>query len=197
MWFKPSSENIIKAWKAVKREDFLPLDQQDKASLDIPLPLGWGQTNSQPSTVAFMLELLQPQTGGRYLDIGSGSGWTTALLAEIVGPKGLVCAIEMIPELKEMGQVNLEKAGYSSDNIKLFVGDGCLGRSDCAPFDGILVSASANTVPKELKLQLGIGGRLVVPIKNEIRKIIRISEKEFQTETFPGFVFVPLLSSDE
>src|SRR3989338_1613072 len=100
------SPQIIRAFQHVKRQDFLPEELVDEASVNYPLPIGHGQTISQPLTVAFMFELLDPAEGQKIMDIGSGSGWTTALLAEIVGPSGKIFAIERISELKESGEHN-------------------------------------------------------------------------------------------
>ena len=198
MWFQPQSNYIKRAWGAINRADFVPKGQRDQADLDQPLPIGLGQTISQPSVVAFMLELLNPQPGGRYLDIGSGSGWTTALLAHIAGKDGHVWAIEIIPELKEWGQNNVRHYGFEDQGIVEFIrADGSLGYAKEAPFDGILVSASADQYPIVLQDQLKIGGRLVIPVDNQIWQVTRKSEKDFQKEVFPDFVFVPLRSSDE
>jgi len=100
---------IISAFEKIKREDFMLPENADEAEANYPLSIGHSQTISQPFTVAFMLELLEPQPGDKILDIGSGSGWTTALLAEIIGPQGQVFAIERIPELKKFGENNVKK----------------------------------------------------------------------------------------
>lgn len=198
MWFKPKSEHIRQAWSRINRADFLPEDQKNKSNLDQPLPIGFGQTISQPSVVAFMLELLAPKLGGKYLDVGSGSGWTTALLAEIAGEQGKVWAIEIVPEIKQFGQHNVSRYGFEAKGVVEFIlGDGSRGYSAEAPFDGILVSASATELPLALKEQLKIGGRLVIPVGQEIYQIIRKGEKDFETNAFSGFVFVPLRSSYE
>ena len=198
MWFKPKSEHIRQAWSRINRADFLPEDQKNKSNLDQPLPIGFGQTISQPSVVAFMLELLAPKPGGKYLDVGSGSGWTTALLAEIAGKQGKVWAIEIVPEIKQFGQHNVSRYGFEAKGVVEFIlGDGSRGYSAEAPFDGILVSASATELPLALKEQLKIGGRLVIPVGQEIYQIIRKGEKDFEANAFSGFVFVPLRSSYE
>ena len=183
---------IINAFQKIKRRDFLPENLAAEESVNTPLPIGHGQTNSQPLTVAFILELLKPQTGQKILDIGSGSGWTTALLAEIVGSAGKVFGVEIVAELKEFGQKNAAK--YHFANIEFFCQNGAKGLPEYAPFDRILVSAAAFEIPKALKEQLEVGGRLVIPTTaQDIRLIERISENEYKETIYPGFVFVPLI----
>ncbi len=129
---------IIEAFKKIKRVDFLPENLKDLAELNEALPIGFGQTISQPLVVAFMLELLQPREGEKILDIGSGSGWTSCLLGEIVGKKGKVIAIERIPELKEFGEKNASKYNFVKEGrVKFFCQDGTKGFKKEAPFDKI------------------------------------------------------------
>lgn len=192
-WLK--TPGLIEAFRKIKREDFLPAGSKHLAQLNEALPIGYEQTISQPLTVAFILELLQPQAGDRILDIGSGSGWTTALLAEIVGQKGKVIALEIIPELSEFGQNNVAKYNFIKKGIAEFVlTDGSKGYEKEAPYDKILASASLqeNDIPKAWKEQLKIGGRIVCPIGNSIWLFIKKSENEFEKFEYPGFVFVPL-----
>lgn len=183
---------IINAFYKIKRADFLPADLVGEESVNAPLPIGHGQTISQPLTVAFMFELLDSQPGQKILDIGSGSGWTTAMLAEIVGPGGIVYAIERVPQLKEFGQRNVAK--YHFSNVQFYCRDGNKGLPDQASFDRILVSAAAFEIPEQLKKQLKIGGRMVIPTSaQDIRLITKISENKFKEQIYPGFVFVPLI----
>jgi len=194
-WLK--TPKIIEAFRKIKRIDFLPENIKDLAELNEALPIGFGQTISQPLVVAFMLELLEPKEGEKILDIGSGSGWTSALLAEIVGKKGKVIAIEVIPELKEFGQKNVAKYNFIEKGVVEFIcGDGSKGYQKEAPFDKILVSAQAKKCFQDWKEQLKIGGRIVVPIGNSIWLFIKKSEKEFEEREFPGFVFVPLIEKE-
>ncbi len=186
---------IIEAFKKVKREEFVLENMRDMAELNEALPIGFGQTISQPLVVAFMLEQLAPKTGDKILDVGSGSGWTSALLAEIVGSQGKVIAIELIPELKELGEKNAAKYDFIEKGIVKFIcADGSRGYQSEAPFDAILASASAQELPEEWKKQLKVGGRVVAPIKNSIWVFIKKSENDFEELEYPGFAFVPLIS---
>lgn len=183
---------IIQAFEQVNREDFMPEEVKGFSEENEAIPIGSGQTISQPLTVAFMLEQLEPKEEDNILDVGSGSGWTTALLSFIVGNKGKVTAIEVIPELKEFGEKNA--AEFVKKGIAKFIlGDGSLGYKKEAPYDKILVSASASKVPLALKEQLKVGGRMVIPVKESIFTIIKKSEKEFEQIEHEGFVFVPLV----
>ncbi|PIP24227.1 MAG: protein-L-isoaspartate O-methyltransferase [Candidatus Nealsonbacteria bacterium CG02_land_8_20_14_3_00_37_10] len=185
---------IIEAFKKIKRVDFLPQDLKDLAELNEALPIGYGQTISQPLVVAFMLELLEPKEGEKILDIGSGSGWTSALLGEIVGEKGKVVAIEVVPELKEFGEKNNSKYNFiEKGRVQFICVDGSKGYEKEAPFDKILVSATAIKIPDPWKKQLKIGGRIVTPIDSSIFLFTKKSEKEFEQIEYPGFVFVPLI----
>ena len=185
---------IIEAFRKIKREDFVAAELKDEADINAPLPIGYGQTISQPLTVAFMLELLQPRAGEKILDIGSGSGWQSALLAYCVGEKGKVFAIERIQELVEFGKKNISKYNYIEKRIVEFIcGDGSRGLKEQAPFDKIVVAASAEKTPKALKEQLKINGRLVIPVQSSIWLLIKKSDNEFEEKEFPGFAFVPLI----
>lgn len=206
---------IIKAFKKVKRADFVPekivkeRGEDFVANYNAPLPIGYGQTISQPLTVAFMLELLQPAKGDKILDIGSGSGWQTTMLADIVNletkplkgnlaPKSpLVFAIERIPELKEFGQNNAAKYNFIEKGVVRFIcGDGSKGLPDQAPFDKIIAAASAEEIPQSWKEQLKIGGRLVAPVKGSIWLLVKKSKDKFEKKEYPGFVFVPLIKNE-
>ncbi len=188
------TDRIIDAFSKIKRVDFVPDELESAAQANIPLPIGQGQTISQPLTVAFMLEKLQPMPGDKILDIGSGSGWTTALLAHIVGKKGKVIGIERIKSLCAFGTNNISKYNFlSGGRAKIICADGSRGYINEAPYDRILVSAAAEEIPKELKKQLVIGGRLVIPVKNSIFLLEKKSTKDFHEEEYPGFAFVPLV----
>lgn len=184
-------KELKKAFIAIDRGDFTPKEYLSEAYEDYPLPIGYGQTISQPTTVAFMLELLELNNGEKILDVGAGSGWTTALLARIVGSDGEVRGVEIVPELIKIGQKNIEKYNFKHTTISL-ADSKKIGYSSDAPFDKILVSASADSVPKELIKQLKDGGIMVIPIKNSIWRIKKIGDKTY-VKKFPGFVFVPLV----
>lgn len=193
-WLK--TPRIIEAFRAIARADFMPDDIKYLAEQDLAFPIGYGQTISQPLTVAFMLEKLQPNRGDKVLDIGSGSGWTTALLAHIVGEKGKVIAIEIIPELREIGERNVSGYNFIKKGIVKFIcADGSKGFGEQAPYDKILVSASAyaENIPQEWKDQLKVGGRIVAPIESSIWVFEKISKTEFEKQEYPDFVFVPLV----
>jgi protein-L-isoaspartate(D-aspartate) O-methyltransferase len=182
---------IIEAFKKIDRQDFVPEEYQADAYINAPLPIGFSQTISQPLTVAFMLELLEPKTGEKILDVGSGSGWTTALLSEIAGLAGRVWGVERIPELVDFGQKNLAK--YKFKNAEIVLSGAEIGLPDKAPFDKILVSAAAEKIPEELKNQLKAGGRMVIPIQNKVTLLEKISGANFKIKEFSGFSFVPLI----
>ena len=186
------SPRIIEAFRAVDRNDFVPEEYAEEAYEDYPVPIGYGQTISQPYTVAFMLELLQPASGDKILDVGSGSGWTTVLLAQIVGPSGHVIGVEVKPELVEYGGQNLAKYDFAHATIRS--ASSKIGAPDEAPFDCILVSAAGTEVPHELVAQLKTGGTMVVPVESAILKIRKDRNGKTHTETYEGFAFVPLIT---
>lgn len=182
---------IEQAFQKIDRSNFVPSYLQSQADIDAPLPIGFGQTISQPTTVRLMLGWLEAKPGEKILDIGSGSGWTSALLSQIVGPKGSVFAVERVPELVKFGRDNCSKENIK--NVKFFQASDAFGLLQASPYDRILVSASAKRFPKELLDQLNISGKLVIPIQNDILEITKISDQKYKTKTHSGFVFVPLI----
>lgn len=186
-----SSPDLYRAFKAIDRADFVLPEYRSAAYDDRPLPIGHGQTISQPSTVAFMLQLLQPAARQRVLDVGSGSGWTTALLAAVTGASGSVLGKEIIPELVAQGNENLERYHFRHATIAP-AQPGVLGDPSSAPFDRILVSASARTYPETLAQQLCVGGILVIPVRSAIWKVVR-TETGTEISKHPNFIFVPLI----
>jgi protein-L-isoaspartate(D-aspartate) O-methyltransferase len=184
------------AFSEISRIEFLPEEFAMQADVDIALPIGFGQIISQPSTAVLMFELLDPQEGHKILDIGSGSGWTTALLAYIVGEVGKVVAIERKEVLRGIGEYNVDKFRYIKEGrAKIISGDESAGFPSEAPFDRILVSMTAQSIPEELKKQLKIGGKMVIPIGNSLVYLEKKSEEEFIKEEYPGFSFVPLITN--
>ncbi|MBI2452815.1 MAG: protein-L-isoaspartate O-methyltransferase [Parcubacteria group bacterium] len=192
------TQAIIEAFSRVDRKDFVPRDFQGYAYGDYPLPIAGEQTISQPTTVAFMLELLQPRQGEKILDVGSGSGWTTALLAFLVGEKGRVFGVERIPELVAFGAKNLGK--YDFPQAIIVRAEKILGFPKEAPFDKILVSAAAEGFPESLLSQLKEGGILVIPVRDAVWRVKKLpgtppngEASKTEIQKFGGFAFVPLV----
>ncbi|MBI2458995.1 MAG: protein-L-isoaspartate(D-aspartate) O-methyltransferase [Parcubacteria group bacterium] len=196
------TSEIISAFRKIKRQDFIRPAEAGRAEINAPLNIGYGQTISQPATVAFMLEKLQPEPGEKILDVGAGSGWTAALLAEAVGDRGRVYGLERIKELRDFAAANVNKYGFIKKGIvQIICTDGYKGLPELAPFDKILVSAAAEEIPDELLKQLKIGGRLVLPLgkKSQAQSIIvieKFAEGEFKIKEYPGFIFVPLVKDN-
>ena len=204
------SGKIFDAFGVIDRADFVPEELKSSAYADEALPIGEGQTISQPYTVAFMLSLLDPQPGERIMDVGAGSGWQTAILAYIVGgafggetanlavspPKGRVFAVEHVSELCEFGRANVSKYNFlEKEIVEWFCQDATNGLPDKTPLDKIIAAASIvdYKVPKAWEEQLKIGGKMVVPIGNSIWLFIKQKDGTFHEKEFPGFVFVPFI----
>jgi len=181
---------VREAFRAASRERFLPPDQRHLADVDAPISIGFGVTNSQPSTVAAMLELLDVRDGQRILDVGSGSGWTTALLAELVGPTGRVVGVERIWQLVESAREALADWPWASVRL---AEPGVLGIPDQAGFVRILVSAMADELPAELVGQLSDSGVLVIPVAGEMVRVVRHQDGEDVMTTHGWYSFVPLI----
>ena len=190
------TSSLIDAFETVDRADFVPKNLEREAYIDHALPIGEGQTISQPLTVAFMLELLSPKAGEKVLEIGAGSGWQAALLAHIVGAKGKVITLEHIPKLVEMAKLNVGKYAELTSRVKVVLTDGSRGYKQEAPYDRIVVAASAISIPEAWKEQLKVGGVMVAPVGNSIFKLVKEEENSFTEEEYPGFVFVPLIGGD-
>lgn len=182
---------VQKALDEIRREDFLPRGQRRHAGEDRALHIGYRQTNSQPTTVSNMLTLLEVEPGDRVLDVGSGSGWTTALLGALVGPTGEVHAVELVPELVAWGRENLAAYSMPWTSISQASPD-ALGLLDLAPFDRILVSAQASRLPDELVAQLTIGGVMVVPVAGAMT-VVRRTAGEPTVVQHGLYSFVPLI----
>ena len=190
---------VARAFDAVPRAAYLPPAQQRHAGADQPLPIGAGQTNSQPRIVRRMLELLEVEPGDRVLDVGSGSGWTTALLAHLTGPDGRVHGVERVPELVALGRSHLSRAEPAVDLQRVRIvpaRPGVLGLPDEAPFDRVLVSAAADELPRELVEQLAPGGVLVAPVAGRVVRVRRRPDgpDPVAVELFDHCRFVPLVT---
>jgi protein-L-isoaspartate(D-aspartate) O-methyltransferase len=182
---------ILAAMRDVPREAFVPANLQGAAYEDRPLPIAAGQTISQPYIVALMIELAGIEPGKRVLEVGAGSGYAAAVMAQIAGE---VFAIERHGELAEQAEATITRLGY--ENIHLRCGDGTRGWPEEAPFDAIVVSAGGVHVPQALKAQLARQGRLVIPLGNGQQRLVRVTREdddEFTTEEFDAVNFVPLV----
>jgi len=184
-------DRIDQAFLQVDRQNFIPSQLKHLAFIDSPLPIGYGQTISQPTTVRLMLEWLAVQPDDKVLDIGSGSGWSSALLSQLTGSKGQVFAVDRIPELVKFGQTNCRRAGLN--NIKFYQAGEHYGLIKYAPYERILVSAAASQLPGLLIDQLTIGGKLVIPVRRDILEVTKIKNNKINCITHVGFVFVPLI----
>ncbi len=186
-----SEDRVAQALAAVPRSGFLRRLERLRAGHDGPLPIGHGQTSSQPRTVAEMLVLLDVRPGQRVLDVGSGSGWTTALLARLTGPDGVVVGVERVPDLVAFGAANLGRAGMPWAHITTAV-PGVLGDPALGPFDRILVSAGAERLPGALVDQLADGGVMVIPVAGVMLRVSRAGD-EVAVERHGHYLFVPLV----
>lgn len=183
-------DRVAEAFRACPREEFLPRGERRRASYDGPIPIGHGQTNSQPRTVEAMLRLLDVHEGQRVLDVGSGSGWTTALLAHLTGPTGRVLGVELEPALVELGTENLDAQDVPWASIHAAV-PGVLGLPSAAPYHRILVSAMADELPEELVAQLHTGGVMVIPVAGTMLRVAT-SMRDTQVTRHGSYRFVPL-----
>ncbi len=212
--------SIIETFNAIDRKDFVREETINEAYENYPLAIGFGQTISQPLTVAFMLELLTPKTGEKILDIGAGSGWQTTLLAYVVGKSqinadnvqidaekdlrestlgnlrksAIVVAIERIPELRKFAEENISKYENLKNNIKIILGDGAKGFEEEAPYDKIIAAAAGEEIPAAWKEQLKIGGRIVAPVRQSIIVLDKTGQNQFSQKQYFGFNFVPLIT---
>lgn len=182
------AERVAAAFAACPRQRHLPPEQVGQAGLDIALPIGFGQTNSQPTTVRTMLLALDARPGHRVLDVGSGSGWTTVLLAHLVGPSGRVVGVERVPELVAMGRAAVAAAGMPWASVRAAT-PGVLGAPDDGAYDRILVSAMAEGIPQSLREQLTPEGVLVVPADGVLWRVDADGPRPLGR-----YLFVPLVA---
>lgn len=177
--------------RATPRADYLPPAARDRAGVDAPIELGHGSTCSQPTTVRTMLELLDVREGQSVLDVGSGSGWTTAMLARLVGPEGRVLGVELVPVLVSDAARRLARDGLDQASVRVADPDE-LGAADAGPFDRILVSAMARELPEPLVAQLAPDGLMVLPLRGRMVRVT-VQDGQPQVDAAPGsYRFVPL-----
>jgi protein-L-isoaspartate(D-aspartate) O-methyltransferase len=179
----------------VPRELFLPESLQSRAYDDTPLPIGGSQTISAPHMVAIMCDLLDLHPGMTVLEVGGGSGYHAAVMAEMVGPTGQVYSVERRPELVAKAGENLLRAGIK--NVTMIKADGSLGLPEHAPYDRISVAAAAPQIPEPLKQQLKVGGKMVLPVGSDYQELYLVTRTNgFSIEKKMGVIFVPLIGKE-
>lgn len=185
-------ERVLSAMMKVPRHEFVSPQDWGIAYADHPVGIGEQQTTSQPYMIAAMIQAAQISSGDRVLEIGAGSGYQTALLAELAGQ---VFAMERYPSLADSARGTLERLGYR--NVRIIAGDGSLGLPEAAPFDAIIVSAAAPGIPPALCEQLAPGGRLVIPVGDPQQQVLQLVSRDQQgnvsVRTLEGCRFVPLI----
>jgi len=189
-WLK--TDIIISAFRKVPREKFVPSELKRFAYVDEPLPIGYGQTISQPLTVAAMTEALGPKKGDKILEVGTGSGYQAAILSEIVGERGKIITTERIPELVNFAKNNLK----DYKNVYVVEYDGSKGYPEEAPYDRIIVTASAPKIPEPLIEQLKVNGRMVIPVGDMMFVVDKVKSSknyEIKKKMIGYYVFVPLI----
>lgn len=187
-----NSKNILKAFRKIPREAFIPEPLKSQVYEDHPLPIGYGQTISQPTTVAIMTQALNPKPGEKVLEVGTGSGYQAAIIAEIVKP-GVVITTELVSELAAIAKNNLYRANIR--NVKVFLHDGSLGFKKEAPYDRIIVTAAAPRISQHWVEQLKTNGVIIAPIgsltEQELIRAVK-TKQGLKTQSLGDFVFVPL-----
>lgn len=184
---------LLKVFEEVKREDFVLKAYKKQAYSDIALPILVGQTISQPTTVMIMLQELEIKKGQTILEIGTGSGYQTALLSKLVGEKGNVISLEIIPQLLEFAKKNLKKLNLK--NVKLILSDGSIGYSKYAPYDRIVIAAASPDINQNLIDQLSRSGIMILPVGNvHGQKLMKVKKNHsVQVRSLGDFLFVPLM----
>jgi protein-L-isoaspartate(D-aspartate) O-methyltransferase len=197
------SPKVVKAMLAVPRTNFLPEDSRSYSAVDTPLPIGFGQTISAPHMVAIMNEALQLEVGQKILEVGAGSGWHSATIAEIIAPHGAprsewghVYTVEIVQDLAETARKNIMNAGYG-DRVTITHGDGSKGYPDKAPYDRVLVTAAAPRVPQPIVDQLKPSGIMLIPVGSvslfqNLIKVTKNAAGAIKEENLGGVAFVPL-----
>ena len=189
-----SNRRVLEAMRSVPRHLFVPESERAHAYENRPLPIGLGQTISQPYVVAAMTQALDPQLGDRVLEIGTGSGYQAAILSVLVAR---VYTIEIVPELARRARRRLAALGY--DNVVVITGDGYRGLALQAPFDGIIVTAAPESIPQPLIDQLSVGGRLVIPVGRHSQrlKLLRRTDTGIESQTLFDVRFVPMTEESQ
>lgn len=195
------SQKVERAMLKVPREKFVPERLRDQAYIDMPLPIGWGQTVSALHMVALMCELLELEVGHRVLEVGAGCGYHAAVVAEIIAPEetenpGHIYTIEIVRELADLARRNLKETSYAN-RVTVIQGDGSLGFPEQAPYDRIFVTAAAPGIPPPLAQQLKPGGRIIIPVGDPYSyQVLRVAKKQLNGtlgwEDLLGVAFVPL-----
>lgn len=188
-------EEVLRAMRKVPRHLFLPVELWDRAYDDAPVPIGERQTISQPYIVAYMIQALSLKREDRILEVGTGSGYQTAILAEILEK---IYTVEIRPQLAKKAMVKLRELGYD-DEVKMHIADGSLGYKDRAPFDGIIVTAATFDIPKPLVEQLVKEGKIIIPIGNTEQQVLVRATKvngKLIEEQLLSCIFVPLLRKE-
>ncbi|NPE29785.1 protein-L-isoaspartate O-methyltransferase [Methanococcoides sp. SA1] len=189
-----TDDRVLNAMRKVPRHLFLPEDMLSFAYADTPLPIGYDQTISAPHMVAIMCDLLKITEGMTILEIGSGSGYNAAVMAELAGENGKVYTVERIPELVDLARNNLERAGYS--NVTVIHDDGSCGLPEHAPYDRIAVTSVAPEVPPPLREQLSKNGIMVIPVGTQSQNLVVVkkdSKGNITHKAMGEVIFVPLI----
>lgn len=197
------SSQVIKAIRSIPREKFLPENMQSYGAVDTPLPIGFGQTASAPHMVSIMNEALRLEIGHKVLEVGAGSGWHAATIAETIAPRdaprsnwGHVYTVEIIQDLAEYARKNIMKVGYG-DRVTIVCADGSMGYPERAPYDRVVVTAAAPDIPKPLLEQLKPNGIMLIPVGSAslFQNLVRVKKKsdgKVEEENLGGVAFVPL-----
>jgi len=191
VWRAIEDTGVLAAIASVPREEFVPEEHKGWATQDRPLPIGYGQTISQPLIVAVMTAMIEPKSSDRVLEIGTGSGYQAAVLSRLVTE---VVSVEVIPELSRSAGMALTSCGIS--NVELHCGDGRKGWPAKAPYDGIIITACAERVPRDVLAQLAVGGRLIAPLGRGFQRLVlvqRRSDGRFAAQRILPVRFVPLV----
>jgi protein-L-isoaspartate(D-aspartate) O-methyltransferase len=181
---------VLSVMGSVPRHEFVPMDQRSRAYEDHPLPIGYGQTISQPFIVAFMTEKLEPKPGDKVLEIGTGSGYQAAVLSALVGN---VYTIEIVEPLARRAEADLKRLGFT--NVTVRAGDGYLGWPEAAPFDSIIVTCAPDHVPQPLVHQLREGGRMIIPVGRDFAQELVVLQKKgdkVERQAVLPVMFVPM-----